>query len=60
LALLVAGALVVLAVIAVTVSVLISPDRDLRCDESRKVELTEQGREYSCVLRIPEHPRPGH
>ena len=37
-----------------------SPDVDVRCDESRKRERTEQGRGYSCVLQIPDHGRRGH
>jgi hypothetical protein len=56
-ALLLAGTVVVLASVALMVSVWRSPDRDLRCDKSREVELVKQGREYSCVLRIPGHDR---
>jgi hypothetical protein len=58
--LLLAGTVVVVVSVALMVFVWLAPDRDLRCDESRKLELAEQGREYSCVLRVPEHPRPGH
>jgi hypothetical protein len=54
------GTLLVLGVVAVMVMAWRSPDLDVRCDESRKLELAEQGRDYSCVLQIPDHPRRGH
>ena len=55
-----AGALLVLVVAAVMVWAWRSPDVEVRCDESTKRELAEQGRDYSCVLPIPDHPRPEH
>jgi hypothetical protein len=58
--LLVAGTLLVVACVVVVVAAWRSPDLDLRCDESKKTERAKQGREYSCVLRIPEHNRPDH
>jgi len=60
LALLLAGALLILGVAVVMVSVWRSPDLDLRCDESKKIQRADQGREYSCVLQIPGHNRQGH
>jgi hypothetical protein len=59
-ALLLAGTALFLGVVGVMVLAWRSPDLDVRCDESRKRELAEQGREYSCVLQIPDHPHPGH
>jgi hypothetical protein len=59
-ALLLAGTALVLGVAAVMAWAWRSPDVDVRCDESRKLELAQQGREYSCVLQIPDHPRPNH
>lgn len=59
-ALLLMGTLLVLGVVAVMVMAWRSPDLDVKCDESRKLELAEQGRDYSCVLQIPDHPRRGH
>jgi hypothetical protein len=56
----VAGTLLILGFLVVVVSAWRSPDLDLRCDESKKIELAEKGREYSCVLRIPKHNRRGH
>ena len=54
------GTVFVVAYVALLVFVWVSPDRDLRCDESRKLELAAEGRDYSCVLRVPDHPRLGH
>jgi hypothetical protein len=51
-ALLLVGAVLILGIVSATVLVWRSPDLDLRCDESRKREVAEQGREYSCVLQI--------
>ena len=59
LALLLAGTVVVVASVALMTFVWLSPDRDLRCDKSRKAELAERGKEYTCLLRIPGHDR-GH
>ena len=59
LTLLLAGTVVVVASVALLTFVWLSPDRDLRCDKSRKAELAEQGKEYSCLIRIPGHDR-GH
>jgi hypothetical protein len=58
--LLVAGTLLIVACVVVVVAAWRSPDLDVRCDESKKAERADQGRDYSCVLPIPEHPRPGH
>lgn len=60
LVLLLTGTVFVVAYVALLVFVWVSPDRDLRCDESRKLELADEGRDYSCVLRVPDHPRLGH
>jgi hypothetical protein len=58
--LLLAGTLLVFGVVAVMVLAWRSPDLDLRCDESKRIELEDSGRDYSCVLQIPEHNRRGH